>query len=342
MDITEFKSCLKDRKLEGVYVFAGEEDYLIRYYLSALRGALEIDPTFAVFNNPVFEGEEVDFSELSEAVKSPPMMSDYKLIEWKRADFASMKEKELEALTELLSLAEEHPYSIIAFTAEGERMDFGAPKRPSKFISAFGKKMNILKFEKSTENQLYAWLKKHFDALGVEASADVLKALVFRVGKSMDTLLSEAHKLAYLALSRGKSALCVADINEVCSSTPESDTFALSNAITDRNKQAAYNALDDLKFRRVDPTVVFGMIARTFDDALAVAMLLEEGESLTGVEQILKMNPYKLKIYASCAKKYGAKALADITSALAKADSESKYGGVSGYTAIELFISRNI
>ena len=65
MDITEFKSCLKDRKLEGVYVFAGEEDYLIRYYLSALRCALEIDPTFAVFNNPVFEGEEVDFSELS-------------------------------------------------------------------------------------------------------------------------------------------------------------------------------------------------------------------------------------------------------------------------------------
>ena len=342
MDITEFKSRLKEGRYEGVYVFAGEEDYLIRYYLSSLRTSLDIDPTFAVFNNPVFEGGEVDFSQLAEAIKSPPMMSDYKLIEWRHADFASMKEKELEALSEIISLAEEHPYSVVAFTAEGERLDFGAPKRPSKFINAFGKKMNILRFEKSTENQLYAWLKRHFDALGVVVDAEVLKALVFRVGKSMDNLLSEAQKLAYLTLARGKTAVGVNDVYEVCSSSPESDTFALSNAITDRNKQAAYTALCDLKFRRIDPTVIFGMIARTFDDILSVAMLLEEGENVADVAEILSMNPYKLKIYASAAKKYGARTLADITAALAKADSGSKYGGVSGYTAIELFISRNV
>ena len=289
MDITEYKSRLKSGDLSGIYLFCGEEDYLVRYYLGELRKALDPDPSLAIFNNPVFEGEEVDFGELTEAVKSPPMMADYKLIEWRHADFAAMSEKELDLLSELIDLAADYPYSILAFTAEGERVDFGTPKKPSKFVCAFGRRMNLLRFEKSNENQLYAWLKKHFDALGVRVDMEVLRAMVFRVGKSMDTLLSEAHKLAYLVLARGGDTVTPEDVADVCQSTTESDTFALSNAITDRSKPAAYTALDDLKFRRVDPTVIFAMIARTFDDILAVAMLLEEGESLQSVEQILKM-----------------------------------------------------
>ncbi len=342
MDITEYKSRLKAGKFDGIYIFAGEEDYLVRYYLGELRRALDIDPSFAIFNNPVFDGEDVDFDALFEAVKSPPMMADYKLIEWHHADIAAMKERAIEAFERLAELSDEHPYSIIAFTAEGERFDFGTPKKPSKFVSAFGKKISILNFERSTENQLYGWLKKHFDALGVEVTLEVLKALVFRSGRSMDVLACEAKKLAYLALSRGKRAVTVEDVADVCSTTSESDTFALSNAITDRNKEAAFRALDDLKFRRVDPVIVFGMIARTFDEALTVAMLLEGGERLSDIEQLLKMNPYKLKIYAAAAKKYSAKTLADITEQLAKTDADSKYGGISGYVAIELFLGKNL
>ncbi len=343
MDITEFKSRLKSGNTEGVFIFAGEEEYLVRYYLGELRGSLDIDPTFAVFNHAVFDGNEVDFAEIYEAVKSPPMMADYKLIEWHHADFSAMKEKDLEALSELLELVLDHPYSIVAFTAEGDRLDFGTPKKPSAFIKAFGNKINILRFERSTENQLYSWLKKHFDAFGVEVNMEVLRALVFRVGRSMDILLSEAEKLSYLALSRGKTVITPMDIYEVSVSTPESDTFALSNAITDRNKQAALVALDDLKSRRVDPIMVFGMIARTFGELLSVSLMLSDGESIATVESTLKkMNPYKVKIYANASKRYTPKLLSDIVMSLAEADAGSKLYGVTGYTAIELFLSRNL
>ena len=54
------------------------------------------------------------------------------------------------------------------------------------------------------------------------------------------------------------------------------------------------------------------------------------------------MNEYKLKRYIPAAKKYGSERLSEILSLLAEADAGSKYGGVSGYTAIELFISRNL
>jgi DNA polymerase III delta subunit len=81
MDIASFKTSLKNNSLSGIYIFAGEEDYLVRYYLKELREKIAGDEAFAVFNNPVFDGDEIDFAAIIEAVKSPPMMSDLKLIE---------------------------------------------------------------------------------------------------------------------------------------------------------------------------------------------------------------------------------------------------------------------
>lgn len=342
MDITSFKSSLKDGRFDGVYLFCGEEGYLVRYYLKALRDKISPDEAFAVFNNPVFEGEEVDFSAIAEAIKSPPMMSDYKIIEWRRADFSSLNEGENEALEEIIELCSEYSYSIVAFTAEAEGVDFGTPKKPSAFIKRFDKKINILRFEKSNENQLYAWLKKHFEASGVTVGLETVKALVFRSGRSMDVLANEVEKLCALALSRGKTVVTPEDVSEVASSTPECDTFALSNAILDRNRQKAYLALEEMKLRRVDPTIIMGMIAKTYDDLTAVAHLMDEGLSVAVINDLLKMNEFKLKMYMNAAKKYGAERLSEIISDLAVADAASKYGGVTGYTAVELFISKNL
>lgn len=342
MDINGFKQKLKSGSLGGAYIFAGEEDYLVRYYLSELRRAVGIEEAFAVFNNPVYDGDKLDFAAIAEDVKAPPMMSDYKLIEWRHADFSSMKDGEMELLEEIISSLPEYPYAVLAFTAGEGGLDFGTPKKPSAFIKRFDKSTCILRFEKSTDNQLYAWLKKHFDAEGVAVTLDTLKALVFRAGHTMDVLKNEVDKLSALAKARQLSVLTEREVEEVASTTPECDTYAFSNAITERNRQKAYAALEEMKHRRVDPTVIMGMIARTFGELLTVAGLLEEGRDAKDVETVLKMNQYKVKIYVGAVKRYGVETLAEIVSSLAKTDAASKYGGIMGYTAIELFISKNI
>ena len=342
MDLTSLKTQLKNGEFSGIYLFTGEEDYLIRYYLKAIRDKVAGDDAFAIFNNPIFDGEEIDFPKIIEAVKAPPMMSDFKLVEWRHANFSSFKEAQFEELDNLISICEEYPYSIVAFTAEEGGVDMGTAKKPSAFVKRFDKKINILNFEKSTENQLYAWLKKHFDAQGVTVGLETVKALVFRSGRSMDVLAGEVDKLCALALSRGKTVVTPDDVNEVASSTPECDTFALSNAIIDRSRSKAYFALEDMKLRRVDPTVIMGMVAKTFGDLTAISHLLDEGLGIYEIRDVLKMNEFKLKIYIPAAKKYGSQRLTEIVSSLAEADAGAKYGGVSGYTAVELFISRNL
>lgn len=342
MDLQSYKSSLKGGRVSGVFIFGGEEEYLVRYYLGELRKTVAPDDAFAVFNNPTFDGESVDFSAIAEAIKSPPMMADRKLIEWRHADFSSMKEADLESLEEIIELCREFDYATVAFTACDEGIDFGTPKRPSAFIKRFDNSANILRLDRSTENQLYSWLKRHFDAHGITVTLDTVKALVFRSGRSMDVLAGEVEKLSALAKARGNDTVTESDVAEVASSTPECDTFALSNAILDRNLAGAYFALEDMKLRRVDPTVVMGMICRTLDDLCAVAQLESEGLGVGAIQSTLGMNEYKLKIYLSAATRYGAKKLSEMLSILAEADAGSKYGGVTGYTAIELFLSRNL
>ena len=339
-EIKDFNAAIKSGAFGGVFVFGGEEEYLKRYYLGELRAAILTDEAFAVFNNPVFDGEEIDFSAIAEAIKAPPVMSDYKLIEWRHADFTALSEKGLSSLEEIASLCREYPYATVAFVALSDGLDFGVGKRQSKFITRFDKSLKILRLDKSGDRQLLGWLKRHFDSRGVEVSLDTLNALIFTSGRSMDVLIGEVEKLAALAHSRGQSAVSVKDVAEVASPVPESEAFALSNAIVEKNRAAAFTALYEMKSRRVEPAVVIGMISHCFGELASVGALTFEGTHSADIATLLGMSPYKVGLCVSGSKRYGSEALARISSEIARVDAESKFGGLSGYTAIELFLAK--
>ena len=341
MELNDYKSRLKSGALGGCYLFTGEEDYLVRHYLGELCSAAGGDPSLATFNRISFDGAEVDIAALTDAVKAPPMFEDYKLIIWQNASFVKMKESDLDALEELCTLVEECGYAVLAFTSPDGEVDLGSGKRESKFARRFGKRMAILRFDRSTDAQLLSWLKKHFDREGIGADADTLRALIFRSGHSMSVLKGEVDKLSAYAKARGITALTAAHINEVASSTPESDTFAFSNAVTDRNRRAALLALDEMKLRRVEPVVIMAMMARTLSELSAVSAMMEDGMGKADIAAKTGLNPFRVGLYMSGAKKYKGGASAVLTE-LSRVDAASKFGGVSGYTAIELFICRFI
>ena len=101
MTVAEFKAKLKSADPSGWYIFAGEEEYLKRYYLDELRRAVITDEASAPFNHFIFDGPELDLGAVSEAIKAPPMMSEYKLIEWRYADLEHSKESLKAALDEM-------------------------------------------------------------------------------------------------------------------------------------------------------------------------------------------------------------------------------------------------
>ena len=202
MNISDFKSRLKAGTPAGWYIFAGEEDYLKKFYLSELRRTVlgEEDTGLGVFNHVVFDALDMDIGALAEAIESPPMMQEYKLIEWRFANISSMKDSEIKTFTEkIFPLKEDYPWAVFAIMTTEDGFELGTEKRPSRLSKIFSEGFDILNFPKSTESQLLAWLKKHFDAEGILVDRAPLNTMLLRIGRSMEILNNEVIKLsAYL------------------------------------------------------------------------------------------------------------------------------------------------
>lgn len=342
MDLNEFKNRIKTENLAGWYIFAGEEDYLKKYYLTTLRKSVVVDETFLPFNLTTFDGLDVDFDAMREAIEAPPMMSDYKLIEWKYANLDSLKEREKDALFSLMALKELYPSAIVAILATSDGFDMGTEKRPSKLKTKLSEGFDILTLDRSTDSQLLGWLKKHFDSEGISVDAPTLNALLFRAGRSMEILNNEVIKLSSYAKSHNKASVSIQDVEEISSSSTECDAFALSNAVTEKDLNKALAALTDLKMRRVDPSYVIAMLGRTYSELMSVSLMLDEGKSSKDIETLLRLHPFKAKLAIASAKRLGSKKIAHSLDTLRRLDGSSKSGGLSGYGVIEIFIMSEI
>ena len=324
------------------YVFGGEEEYLKRYYLSILREKILTDETFAAFNHVVFDGAEVDFGALADAIKAPPMMAEYKLVEWRYADFEKMREREKAALADLLALKKDFSYTVLVFVTTAEGFEMGTQKRPGKLVSKYGKDLCIVDFALSTENALLAWLKKHFDAEGIAVTAQPLRLLLSFVGNSMDLLANEVKKLSAYLHQNGRAELSERDVQEVAVQTVRSDAFALSNAVYEGNRTLALDAIREMKAERVDSVVALGMLVKIYQELLPVAILAEEGKEAKDIEAALKINPFRLKHMLKAVRTIGLPSLCDSISMLSELDVSSKNGGPSGYAGIEMFLMQNL
>ncbi len=297
MTAAELKTELKHGRFAHLFIFAGEEDYLKRHYIGELRRAIVKDETLAVFNHTVGEGEEIDFPMLRAALESPPMMADFKLIEWHLADIDRMKEDELKELSALAESCREIGWACIVIRTDKAHFDVGTlPKRPSKRyreISAFA---DVVDFPRSTEQQLIAWIERHFAHDGISASPDVCRAIIARAGHSMDTLANEIEKLICTQKKKGRNVLSPCDLDGVLSATAEEDAFALTNALLARDAATAYAQLLDLRRRRVDPLIVLGSVSRLYGELLSICRLRDEGLSPAEIGKMLKIHEYPLSL----------------------------------------------
>ncbi len=340
MDEKQLKEKLRTGSVGGCYFFVGEEEYLKRYYLGELKRAVIHDESLSTFNHIIFDGQDISLADIADAIKAPPMFEDFKLIEWRYPSILKLRESELNTLEELIISLKEYDYTVLAITVADGEVELGTAKRQSKFEKRFSEIANILAFGKQSDAALISWLKRHFDKEEIATSPESLSALLFRTGHNMDNLASEVKKLSAYLHARGVGELTVADVNEVATSTPECDTFALSNAILERNKRAAFVALDEMKRERQEPTVITGMMAKTYSELLSVTLMLEAGMGKDAIASALGMHPYRLGAYIKATRLFKPGAPRAILDELTRVDVGAKYGGVSGYTAVEMFVSK--
>ena len=116
-----------------------------------------------------------------------------------------------------------------------------------------------------------------------------------------------------------------------------SDAYGLANAILDGRYSDAIDALNVMKFKRIDPIFVLPEVSSVICDLFVIKVLLEDGHNASEISKLLKKNEYRIKLYANTAAAKSRESFERALLLCSDADLELKNSS-NGYSAIEKLI----
>lgn len=339
MTEADFRKKIKD-SFGGAYLFFGDEDYMKLNDIRLASSLICSEPAFELFNLVKIDATDFSAEALKNAIFTPPMMSDNKLICVTGLDFSEFKTSEIDELCDILSLLPDYDYNTVILCCPADKFDSGyLPKKPSALLSKLSAFMTCVYFEPSTPSQLARWVQKHFEANSVTADPDVCSFTVEHCGRNMFILSSEIDKISYYVLCdpQKNARVTRCDVEEVSTAAMEYDSFAFANAIMDGRHDKALEYLSDMKFKQVKPLYILSEISRVYCDLISVKMLLDDGHSAHEIPSLLKMNEYKAKLYCRSAMSVDMKKLSRAVGLCRDADQALKLSA-HGYLPIEKLV----
>ena len=291
MTENELKESLKSP--EGGYFFYGDEDYMKQHYVRRLRDAVLGGAMLPEMNHIKFEKDDFSLTALEDALATPPVMDEKKLIEILIPDLASMKEEEQAALRDVLATVQNSPGAVLVLTVAAGGFDPGKPKTPSAALKAYSKVIKPVEFPLQPEGKLIRWLGRHAADAGIEADTDALREMIRLCGRSMFRLSAEIDKACALARSRGEKRLTAAAVTESATRTPEDEAFALANSIMRGDAKVAADFVGRALRRGEDPIKLLANLSSVFCELAVVSHLVKHGATAADVAEKLKTHSYR-------------------------------------------------
>ncbi len=327
----------------GVYVFLGEEDYLIAHYAGKLREPYLSDAALSFDYLKIAYSDAEDAGLIVSTAMSPSMMSAdaKKLIEVAIESFDSLGSEAVDALFDALEAAAGYEDSIVAVPIYSGTFDYGTlPKKPNatakRLFALQG--VNAVYFPESTPAQLRRWIERHFERAGLYYDFEVSDRMLFVSGRKMTVLSEEIKKVIAYVKARGESKVTLDDVAAVSCAADKYDAFELSDAILNRRKENAFNALRAEQRRRTEPIMLLGGITKTITDMLSVKTMMLRGIGSADISARLGMHEYRVKLTMRSVEGRSIEEIEAAVLACAEADTKLKSSRL-GYIALERLVA---
>ena len=220
--LAALKADLKAQQFRRLYLFYGEERYLLEHYLALLQKKL-LDGPAQDFNYHRFPQGSAELQTLTDAVESVPMMAEHTLVQVDDLDLSKLSESFRDGLIALLSDIPDYCTVVFVFDTVPYKVD----GRQKKFKAALEQGLAV-EFARQSQRDLTAWIRKHALAAGKDISDKACEYLTFRTGGAMTTLASELDKLTAYAAGH---EITVQDIDAVVIPVLDAQVFDMTDAI---------------------------------------------------------------------------------------------------------------
>ena len=276
--LPELKQHIKNKALGRLYVFHGEEVFLLNHYLGLLKKLL-LDDLTESFNYTRLTNETFDLQSFADAVEAMPMMAETTFIQVDDVDFFKFPEDQRNKMAEILDDIPD--WCTVLFTYE--TVAWKPDKRLKRIWEPVQDNALIVEFEKQSQRDLVAWVQRHFSAHKKRISADLCLYLIEITGGTMTALSGEIDKISAYS---GSDEIVRADIDAVTEPVLDAVVFQMTDLLSAGRYDQAFEKLQQLLKMQEEPIAILGAVGGHFRRISTARTLLDNGRNASQLQKL--------------------------------------------------------
>lgn len=268
-----FKSALRNRNIERLYFFHGEETFLLTHYVEQIKKHL-LDELTESFNFHKLNSENFNVHAFAEAVENIPMMSEHSLVLVDDIDIFKLADADRQKIIEVLSDIPEYCTVIFTYITVAWNPD----KRIRKLYDCIESNGMIVEFYKQSQRDLISWITRHFAAKEKKIPQELCAYLISITDGTMTSLAGEISKIAAYS---GADVITKSDIDAVTEPVLDAIVFDMTDLLAQNQYGAALDKLQILLKMQEDPISILNAISTHFRRIGVARTLLDSGKNHT-------------------------------------------------------------
>lgn len=294
--LQQLKIALKTGVPERLYIFHGEETFLLSHYLGQLKKLL-IDELTESFNFHRMNSETFDLQSFADAVENLPMMAEHTLVQVEDIDLFKLPEVDRNKVSEILSDVPDYCTVVFVFETVAWKPD----KRLKKLWSAIDGNASVVEFAKQDQRDLIAWVNRHFLANKKRISTDLCAYLIDITGGTMTALSGEIGKICAYS---GAEEICKADIDTVVEPVMDAVVFQMTDLLSQGRYAQALEKLQQLLKMQQEPLAILGAVGAHFRRISTARTLLDNGRPASELMSLCGMADFAARKTMDAARRF--------------------------------------
>lgn len=328
--LSRLKQDLKKKELGRLYVFYGEERFLLEHYLGQVKKLL-LDPLTEAFNHHRFNGETFDTAAFADAVEGLPMMAEHTLIQVEDIDLFKLPEADRERVAASLSDIPDYCTVVFVYSVGAWKPD----KRMKKLWEAIDKQGLPVEFPKQDQHNLVAWITRHFAARQKRISTELCCYLIEITDGTMTSLMGEIEKISAFS---GSDTICKRDIDAVTEPVLDAVVFQMTDRMSAGRYDEALLKLRDLLKMQQEPIAILGAIGAHFRRLGTARTLLDNRKTSADLQKLCGLPDYPARKTMEAARRFSPAFCAAAANLILETDYKLKTSGGDSQRLLEKLI----
>ncbi|MDR0956910.1 MAG: DNA polymerase III subunit delta [Endomicrobium sp.] len=330
--VQDFDELIFSKRIFPIYLFAGEESYLIDKCLDK-TGNLFVSSNF---NKEVFYASESSFEDILSALQTIPFLSDKKIVIVKGVN--KMKAIDAERFSNYLmnnNTDVTTNTSCLVFLYNDNYKKETVLKR-KEFINKCISLKNCICVDcrRRYESEIKEFIINEFSQKGKTISYDIVLRIIEENGTDLFNITNEIEKIS-LFVGERKNVM-QNDLEKISGYTKDANVYALSSSIESKDLKKSMFVLEKLLREGEGLTVILSVIASTVRKMLnAKSMIEEQNLSISKTALTLKIHNFYVKTFFENLQKHNTNILKESLKKILKVDIAIKTGENDAISTLE-------